>query len=95
MNHFGVLLAEELERQGYGLGELPDLLDEHGAHPYDALPGALAAVLTATPEEPGIGWHPGTWAALGRVLGDPPFQEVMLPLMWSFYFLDADVGSAA
>jgi hypothetical protein len=94
MNRFALLLTEELEREGIGLGELPELLLEAGADDYDALPGSLVAVLTATPDNPGIGWHPDTWNALREVLGDPP-KDRILSLLKAFYFVDTDEEGVA
>lgn len=93
LSPFGRLVEEHLHVLGHDLGDLPELLEEHGAPPRAAAPSKVWAMVET---ERGVK-HPAVapefWGALSRALGGLDKEDI-IDVMWA-YFMQEDRRAVA
>jgi hypothetical protein len=84
LSPFGMLVEEHLQGIGHDLGDLPKLLEEHGAPLRAAAPSKVLAMVETGRgiKRPAV--SPEFWGALSRALGGLDKEDI-IDLMWAFY----------
>jgi hypothetical protein len=84
LSPFGKLVEEHLHGLGHGLGDLTELLEEHGAPLRAAAPSKVLAMVETGRGVKRPAVTPEFWGALSKALGGLDKEDI-IDLMWAYY----------
>ncbi len=84
LSPFGKLVEEHLYGLGHGLGDLTELLEEHGAPLRAAAPSKVLAMVETERGVKRPAVTPEFWGALSKALGGLDKEDI-IDLMWAYY----------